>query len=48
MIFEANNCSRLLGSLVRDIPYGWVARLKNLGELEIKVHCNGDILSQSP
>ena len=39
--------SRLLGSLVRDAPYGWVAPLKNPGELEIKVHSDGDILSQS-
>ena len=39
--------SRLLASLVRDAPYGWVAPLKNPGELEIKVHCDGDILSHS-
>ena len=39
--------SRLLGSLVRDAPYGWVAPLKNPGELEIRVHSDGDILSQS-
>ena len=39
--------SRLLGSLVRDAPYGWVAPLKNPGELDITVHSDGDILSQS-
>ena len=39
--------SRLLGSLVRDAPYGWVAPLKNRGELDITVHSDGDILSQS-
>ena len=39
--------SPLLGSLVRDAPYGWVAPLKNPGELEIRVHSDGDILSQS-
>ena len=39
--------SPLLGNLVRDAPYGWVAPLKNPDEWEIKVHCNGDILSQS-
>ena len=39
--------SPLLASLVRDAPNGWKAPLKNSGELEIKVHCDGDILSQS-
>ena len=39
--------SRLLGNLVRDAPYGWVAPLKNPDEWEIKVRSNGDILSQS-
>ena len=39
--------SRLLSSLVRDAPYGWVAPLENKGELEIKVHSDGDILSQA-
>ena len=39
--------SPLLGNLVRDAPYGWIAPLKNPDEWEIKVHCNGDILSQS-
>ena len=39
--------SRLLGNLVRDAPYGWVAPLKNPDEREIKVRCNGDILSQT-
>ncbi|XP_044162989.1 NACHT, LRR and PYD domains-containing protein 12-like [Acropora millepora] len=36
-----------LGSLVRDAPYGWDAPLKNPDEWEVKVHCGGDILSQS-
>ncbi|XP_015775104.1 PREDICTED: uncharacterized protein LOC107353284, partial [Acropora digitifera] len=39
--------SRLLSSLVRDAPYGWVAPLENPGELEIEVHSDGDILSQA-
>ena len=39
--------SRLLGNLVQDAPYGWVAPLKNPDEWEIKVHCDGDILSQT-
>ena len=39
--------SPLLGSLVRDAPYGWVAPLETPGELEAQVHCDGDILSQS-
>ena len=39
--------SPLLGSLIQDAPYGWVALLENPDELEVKVHCNGDILSQS-
>ena len=39
--------SRLLGNLVQDAPYGWVAPLKNPDEWEIEVHCNGDILSQT-
>ena len=36
-----------LGSLVRDAPYGWDAPLKNPDEWEVKVRCDGDILSQS-
>ena len=36
-----------LGSLARDAPYGWNAPLKHPDGWEIKVHCNGDILSQS-
>ena len=36
-----------LGSLVRDAQYGWDAPLKNPDEWEVKVHCDGDILSQS-
>ena len=39
--------SLLLGNLARDAPYGWEALLKQPDEWEIKVHCNGDILSQS-
>ncbi|XP_067050218.1 uncharacterized protein [Acropora muricata] len=39
--------SPLLGSLVLDAPNGWVAPLENPGELELKVHSSGDILSQS-
>ena len=33
--------------LVQDAPYGWLAPLKNQGELEVKVHRDGDVLSQS-
>ncbi|XP_068760721.1 NLR family CARD domain-containing protein 3-like isoform X2 [Montipora capricornis] len=36
-----------LGDLVRDAPIGWVAPLENPDELEVKVHCDGDILSQA-
>ncbi|XP_067019550.1 uncharacterized protein [Acropora muricata] len=36
-----------LGSLARDARYGWKAPLKDPGGWEIKVHCNGDMLSQS-
>ena len=39
--------SPLLGNLVRDASYGWDAPLKNPEEWEVKVHCRGDILSQS-
>ena len=39
--------SPCFGDLARDAPYGWVAPLKNQGELEVKVHTDGDILSQS-
>ena len=39
--------SRHLGNLVRDAPCGWVAPLENRDELEVKVHCDGDILSQA-
>ena len=35
-----------LGSLARDASYGWEAPLKRPDERQIKVHCNGDILSQ--
>ena len=36
-----------LGSHAQDAPYGWEAPLKHPDERQIKVHCNGDILSQS-
>ena len=36
-----------LGSLAQDALYGWEAPLKCPDEWQIKVHCNGDILSQS-
>ena len=36
-----------LGSLSLDVPYDWKAPLKHPDELEIKVNCNGYILSQS-
>ena len=36
-----------LGSLAQDAPYGWEAPLKHPDEWDIKVHCNGDILSLS-
>ncbi|XP_044171113.1 uncharacterized protein LOC114967311 [Acropora millepora] len=39
--------SPCLGSLARDAPYGWKAPLKHPDGWEIKVHHNGDILSQS-
>ncbi|XP_068686899.1 NLR family CARD domain-containing protein 4-like isoform X2 [Montipora foliosa] len=39
--------SRHLGSLVRDAHCGWIAPLENRDELEVKVHCDGDILSQT-
>ena len=39
--------SPLLGSLIQDAPYGWVAPLENPDELEVKVHYDSDILSQS-
>ncbi|XP_068757583.1 uncharacterized protein [Montipora capricornis] len=39
--------SRHLGDLVRDAPIGWGAPLENPDELEVKVHCDGDILSQA-
>ena len=35
------------GDLARDAPYGWAAPLKNQDELEVKVHRDGDLLSQS-
>ncbi|XP_067018708.1 uncharacterized protein [Acropora muricata] len=38
---------RLFASLVRDAPYAWVAPLVNPDELNVKVHCNCDILSHS-
>ena len=37
-----------LGSLSLDASYRWKAPLKHPDEREIKVHCDGDILSQSP
>ena len=37
----------LFGRLARDAPNVWVAPLKNPHELEVKVHCSGDMLSQS-
>ncbi|XP_068733956.1 NLR family CARD domain-containing protein 4-like [Montipora capricornis] len=39
--------SRHLGSLVRDAHCGWIAPLENRDELEVKVHCDSDILSQT-
>ncbi|XP_068700177.1 NLR family CARD domain-containing protein 3-like isoform X2 [Montipora foliosa] len=39
--------SRHVSDLVRDAPYGWVAPLENPDELEVEVHCDGDILSQT-
>ncbi|XP_068733932.1 uncharacterized protein [Montipora capricornis] len=39
--------SRHLGNLVRDAHCGWIAPLENRDELEVKVHCDGDILSQA-
>ena len=45
--FKTPAVSRLLGSLFGDAPYGWVAPLKNPGELEIKVYADGVILSHS-
>ncbi|XP_068674490.1 uncharacterized protein [Montipora foliosa] len=36
-----------LGDLVKDAPCGWVAPLENPDELEVEVHCDGDILSQT-
>ncbi|XP_068685253.1 NLR family CARD domain-containing protein 4-like isoform X2 [Montipora foliosa] len=39
--------SRHLGSLVRHAHCGWIAPLENRDELEVKVHCDSDILSQT-
>ncbi|XP_068699968.1 nucleotide-binding oligomerization domain-containing protein 2-like isoform X2 [Montipora foliosa] len=39
--------SRHMSDLVRDAPCGWVAPLENRDELEVEVHCDGDILSQT-
>ncbi|XP_067029631.1 NLR family CARD domain-containing protein 3-like isoform X2 [Acropora muricata] len=39
--------SRHVSDLVRDAPHGWVAPLENPDELEVEVHCDGDILSQT-
>ncbi|XP_068738348.1 protein NLRC3-like isoform X2 [Montipora capricornis] len=39
--------SRHMSDLVRDASYGWVAPLENPDELEVEVHCDGDILSQT-
>ena len=36
-----------LSSHAQDAPYGWEAPLKHPDEWQIKVHCNGDILSKS-
>ncbi|XP_068670283.1 protein NLRC3-like isoform X2 [Montipora foliosa] len=36
-----------IGDLVRDAPFGWVAPLENPDQLEVKVHCDCDILSQA-
>ncbi|XP_068690083.1 NLR family CARD domain-containing protein 3-like isoform X2 [Montipora foliosa] len=36
-----------LGDLVRNAPFGWVAPLEKSDELEVKVHCDGDILSRA-
>ena len=36
-----------LSNLVIDAPCGWVAPLENPDELEVEVHCHGDILSQT-
>ena len=36
-----------LGDLVKDAPCGWVAPLENPDELEVEVHCDGDIVSQT-
>ena len=39
--------SRRFNGLVQDAPYGWVAPFKNHGKLEVKLHRDGDFLSQS-
>ncbi|XP_068733952.1 NLR family CARD domain-containing protein 4-like isoform X3 [Montipora capricornis] len=39
--------SRHLGNLVRHAHCGWIAPLENRDELEVKVHCDSDILSQT-
>ena len=39
--------SSLSGSLARDAPNGWNPPLMNPDELKVKVHCSGDMLSQS-
>ncbi|XP_067029392.1 NLR family CARD domain-containing protein 3-like isoform X2 [Acropora muricata] len=39
--------SRHVSDLVRDAPHGWVAPLENPDGLEVEVHCDGDILSQT-
>ncbi|XP_068699990.1 nucleotide-binding oligomerization domain-containing protein 2-like isoform X2 [Montipora foliosa] len=39
--------SRHMSDLVRDAPNGWVAPLENPDELEVEVHSDGDILSQT-
>ena len=38
--------SRNMGYLIKDMKYGWVAPLENRSDLEVGVHCDGDILSQ--
>ena len=39
--------SSLFGSLSRDAPNGWNPPLKNPDELDVRIHCKGDMLSQS-
>ena len=39
------NVSRHMGDLIRYAAVGWKAPLKSPGTREVKVHCNGEILS---